>query len=266
MQRKTPEVQASAKLARVPTQGEGLEGQPPTKRGTHEAAIEQLIEPMRNGEGQRLCFIGASRKGKTAFAIKLARAMQAEGLAKSIIIVDHKWADKQQYEGTAVTSLAQLRQAYIAGSPTIVCRPGCSVEDAASLVKDAALMKRERCVLIIDEMMPALRVNEDTGEVQDQIWSGPSPLWICLQGGGLGASIIQLVQLPKQVPTSLLDQAQAFVVFACGGRTRRYALRLELFERDVALAAKTYQPGELALMWTDQDWDGVTYYSPEASG
>jgi energy-coupling factor transporter ATP-binding protein EcfA2 len=241
---------------------------PPTAEGvasgtsaTQAEAVAEIIGGVTPGgrEGTRVLIVGASRKGKTTFAVSLVGALQAEGIARTILIHDCKYPDHAQYDGRAVTSLAELRRVYLDERPrVIVCRPGVSVEDAAAFVRDVTTLRGESCLLLVDEITPALRVNNDTGEPVSQVWCGPSPLWICLQGGGLGASLVVLAQLPKTVPGSLLDNA-VFVFFGLGGRSLAYSIYLSLLPRDMATVVKALAPGQFVVLWPDRDWSGVVY-------
>ena len=238
-----------------------IEGPAPGSSATQGKAAEEIIGGVTPGgrEGLRVVIVGASRKGKTTLAVLLVRALQTEGIARTILIHDCKYPDRVQYEGRAVTSLPELRRVYLDERPSvIVCRPGVSVEDAAAFVKDVTTLRGESCLLLVDEITPALRVNVDTGEPVSQVWCGPSPLWICLQGGGLGASLVVLAQLPKTVPGSLLDNA-VFVFFGLGGRSLAYSIYLSLLPREMASVVKALAPGQFVILWPDRDWSGVVY-------
>lgn len=206
----------------------------------------------------RVPIIGASQRGKTTFAKRLCAELARRGAAGSLVIFDQKYPDRAQYEGRAVATVAELRAALQDAAPVIVCRAPLAADEAAGAVRDVAEYG-EPATLLIDEISPALKVNPATGEPMERVWQGPSLLWLCLQGGGLAASLVQLAQLPRMLPGSLLDNATAYVFFGTGGRSLDYARELKLLPPAAAARVASLAVGECCIFYPDREWDGVTY-------
>jgi hypothetical protein len=212
------------------------------------------------GEGGRFVIVGASRKGKSTFTLQLAREMLRRRTCQTMVVHDVKDPERPLYDGALVHSLLDARRALASEDPpdVLVCRPGITAAEAASLVQDLAESK-EKAALLIDELTPALRVNTDTLEPVSQVFCGPSLVWLQLQGGGLGASVITLVQLPKQMPGSALDNATAFVFFGTGGRSLDYSLDLRLVPKEAADLVSQLERGQCCVFFGDRAWNGVVY-------
>lgn len=209
-------------------------------------------------EGKRILLLGATRKGKTTFAKKLIRGMLAEQVCSVALIHDQKLPDRPQYDGALVTSADDARAAILERETDIVCRAGVTVEDAAAIVREL-VEAGVPAALMLDEMMPALKVNADTLEPMPRVWAGPTPVWLLLQGGGLGASLVQLVQVPQTLPTSLVDNADAYVCFNLGGRSLQYIADLAIVPRDAIPVVTRLAPGEFCLFFPDREWDRSVY-------
>lgn len=210
----------------------------------------------------RVLLVGASQKGKTTFGKKLCKALAARGSCGTLVIFDQKFPDLVQYDGQVVTSVEGLRKAILDGAPVVVCRAPLTAEEAATAVREAAECG-ERATLLVDEVVPVLKVNAATGEPMNQVYCGPSLIWLCLQGGGLGASYIQLCQLPKMVPGSFVDNATVYVVFGTGGRSLSYSVDdLRLVPREASATVAGLRVGECCVFFPDRDWDRTVYLSP----
>lgn len=228
-------------------------------RGTQSAAIALALDALPKGEGGRYVIGGASGKGKTWFTVRFVKEMQRRRICTTAIIHDVKDPERPQYEGKLVHSMAEARKAIIEDAPDfVVCRPGISGPDAASLVQDAA-ESGERFAFLGDELTPLLRVNPDTLEPTPRVFAGPSLVWLQLQGRGPGASSIILLQLPSHMPGSALDNATAYVFFGLGGRSLDYSLDLRLIPKEAASILTHMDRGECIVLFTDRAWDGVIY-------
>jgi hypothetical protein len=221
--------------------------------------VELLVEVTPKGEGVRVLDLGASGKGKTYFAVLAVKELQARGLCSTAVILDIKDPERPQYEGKLVHSIAEAQRALVLERPDfLVCRPGITAEEASQLVQTAA-ESGEKVAFFGDEMMPLLRVNKDTGEPVPQVFAGPALTWLQLQGRGLGASSFLLVNLPRLVPGSALDNATAYVTFGMGGRSLEYSLDLRLIPRAAANVVARLERGQCCVFFPDREWDGVTY-------
>lgn len=258
--RKKSKITRGRKLAPVLLEREAASPRAtPQGRHTQSAAIALILDATPKGEGTRVIVAGASGKGKTYFTVQFVREMQRRHVCSTAVIHDVKDPQRPLYEGKLVRSIAEARRQLVENPPPfLVCRPGIDAEQAASLVKDLA-ESGEKAALLIDEMTPALRVNEDTGEPQNRIFCGPSPIWLQLQGRGLGASSIILVQLPSQVPSSALDNASAYVFFGLGGRSLDYSLDLRLMPKDAGNIVSKLERGQCCVFFSDREWDGLIY-------
>jgi L-fucose mutarotase/ribose pyranase (RbsD/FucU family) len=206
----------------------------------------------------RVLIVGASQRGKTTFARMLCAALASRGHGGSLVVFDQKFPDRAQYEGLEVTTLEGLYASLADHEPVIVCRAPLTAEDGAAAVR-AAAETGDAATLLGDEIQPMLRVNRDTGEPVERVWAGSSLVWLCLQGGGLGGSFVQLCQLPRMVPGSLVDNVTATVFFGSGGRSLDYALDLKLLPREAAPVVARLAVGQCCVFFPDRQWDGETY-------
>lgn len=263
MQPKTPKNARGRKSAPIPASppaaASAKKAAPAALRhATHTDAIAAILTGYPDVvRSVRVLVVGASQRGKSTFARRLCAALER---GKSwTIIHDQKYPDHAQYDGHKVTSIDDLRRALQGGHQTIICRAPITAEEAAAQVRDLAECQ-ERATLLIDEPVPALRTNPATGEPMERVWMGPSLIWLCLQGGGLGASLIQLDQLPKMIPGSLIDQATAIVFFGTGGRSLSYSVDdLHLLPREAAEVVSGLAVGECCVFFPDQNWDHTIY-------
>jgi hypothetical protein len=93
--------------------------------------------------------------------------------------------------------------------------------------------------------------------------AGPRNLeWILLEGGGVRASLVLLVQRPRQLPGDAVDSAQVSVCFGLGGRSLSYLVDAGTVPREASDTIKRLQPGAFCLFADDEEWDGRVYYSP----
>jgi hypothetical protein len=261
LQRKAPPAPRRPKQPRLPRATEpAAPGAPAKSRKSQADAIRLLLDgAAERGEGKRILLLGATRKGKTTFAKKLIVAMLEQGVCHVALIHDLKYPDHAQYTGPEAHDVAKLRELVLLGHKQIVCRHGLSIEDVASVQREM-VENKIRVAVLADETMPCLKVNEETAEPMNRIWAGPTPVWTLLQGGGLGASWIHLVQIPQTLPTSLVDSAEAYVFFALGGRSLRFAYgELRLLPQEAVEPVSIQAPGECALFIPDAEWDHVTY-------
>lgn len=251
-----------------PRKCDQLQGVPPaaeyssvgqaTARASQSQAIAKILEGARaRGEGKRILLLGATRKGKTTFARKLIRGMLSTGVCQVALVHDQKNPEVVQYEGSNANNPEDLRSQIVSGERLIVCRHGLTVEDAAAAEREAV-----ECgvptALVVDEVTPALKVNTD-GEPMERVWCGPSPIWILLQGGGLGASLVLNAQLPRNVPSSMVDNAECYVFFNLGGRSLEYSIDLHLLPREAVQVVKRLSEGECCIFFSDRDWDRTVY-------
>lgn len=185
--------------------------------------------------------------------------MLTRGMCDIEIVHDIKDPHRAQYEGMGVHSVAEAHALVAQSFPrAIVCRPGISGEEAAELVKDIAEAGTP-ALFVGDELTPLLKVNEDTGEPINQVFAGPSLVWLQLQGRGPRASSLILLQLPKSVPGSALDNATAMVFFGTGGRSLAYSLDLRLIPKEAAEVVSRLERGQCCVFFADREWDGVVY-------
>jgi hypothetical protein len=206
----------------------------------------------------RVLVVGASQNGKTYFARQLCAALAARGSCGSLVVFDQKFPDRAQYAGLAVSDLPALYAALVDCHPAVVCRAPLTAEDAAFAVRNCA-EAGTGATLLLDEIQPALKLNRDTGEPIERAWAGPSLIWLCLQGGGLGGSLVQLCQLPRMVPGSFVDNATAVVFFGSGGRSLEYSLDLKLLPRQAAETVARLARGQCCVFFPDRNWDGLIY-------
>ena len=235
-------------------------------RSSREAGIAKLLEPAATAhEGARLNIFGRTRMGKSAFARSLLDEMFVRGICQTAIIHDPKYPTHQQYPGRAVQDQAEMRAALMESS-VVVCRDrfpaSATAETARALVQDMG----EPTVLLIDETRRVLGRNQ--AFIDDQAKGGPGPKnfeWLLLEGGGLRASLVLLVQIPKRSPGEAMDSAQFSVVFGVGGRSLNYLVNTaEIVPIEARDVVKALQPGEFCIFSDDNDWDRTIYYSPLA--
>lgn len=235
------------------------------KTGTRAEGIAVCLAPaIATREGCRILVYGRTRWGKSSFARHLVDAARDEGVASTVLLSDPKYQDHAQYDGTLVHSPQGIGPALASGASTLVLRPGVSVADGAAACRLLA-ESGEPCLLLVDETRRALSGQQrwiDAGG-PDGPQAGPRNLeWILLEGGGLRASLVLLVQRPRQLPGDAVDSAQVHVCFGLGGRSLSYLVDAGTVPKDAAEVIKRLQPGAFCLFQDDEDWDGRVYYSP----
>jgi hypothetical protein len=256
VQRETPKAQKRGQRGAVAKKARTSQGQ-----ASQEEAVAEIMDGVPEVvRSVRVVIVGASQKGKTTFARKLCSKLAADGV---LVIHDHKFPDHAQYSGVEVFDQQQLRDAVMDADGrvipgVVVCRPGVTAEDAATVVRDLAECG-ERATLLIDEPVPALKVNPDTGEPMERVWMGPNLTWLCLQGGGLGASIVLLCPLPRVLPASMIDSATAIVFFRTGGRSLTYSKDYRMLPPEAMPVVSKLAVGQCAMFWAEEDWDGRTF-------
>jgi len=264
--RTVPEVRRSL------ASGEGREKQPAIpaeetsrKTGTRAEGIAACLAPaIAAREGCRILVYGRTRWGKSSFARHLVDAARVDGVASTVLISDPKYQDRPQYDGTQVHSRQGIGPALAGGAETLVLRSGVSVGDAASACRLLA-ESGEPCLLLVDETRRALAGQQrwiDAGG-PDGPQAGPRNLeWILLEGGGVRASLVLLVQRPRQLPGDAVDSAQVHVCFGLGGRSLSYLVDAGTVPKEAADTIKRLPPGAFCLFSDDEEWNGITYYSP----
>ncbi len=235
-------------------------------RRTREEGIAKILEPAAaSGEGARLMFFGRTRMGKTALALSVLDAMAAKGIAQTFIVHDVKFPLIQQYPGTAVHTEQEL-EAAVAKSSMLVCRPPFPAALAAQHARKLIEESGEKTCLLIDETRRALGKNQAFVDDQAPAGKGPGPKnfeWLLLESGGLGGSLVLLVQIPKRTPGEALDSSQYSVVLGTGGRSLRYLnTTAEIVPDEAVETVKALLPGEFCIFNDDTEWDRTIYYSP----
>lgn len=258
---KAPEGERRGKLPPLPREEGGGEA----VAGTRAEGIALVLAPAKAArEGCRILIYGRTRWGKSCFARHLVDAARAEGIASTVLISDPKYPDRAQYEGTLVHSPQGIGPAFTQGAETLVLRPGVSVADGALACRLLA-ESGEPCLLLVDETRRALAGQQrwiDAGG-PDGPQAGPKNLeWICLEGGGVRASLVLLVQRPRQLPGDAVDSAQIHVCFGLGGRSLSYLVDAGTVPREAAETIKRLQPGAFVVLSDDEEWDRKVYYSP----
>jgi hypothetical protein len=228
------------------------------------AGIAKILAPALGArEGARILIYGRTRWGKTAFAVDLLDAMVASDIASTILVHDPKYPDRQQYEGEPVRSDSELAGA-LGSSRIVVFRPPMP---ASSVAANARLLVEggEPTAILIDETRRALGGFQKWGDAdgEDGPNKGPKNFeWLLLEGGGLRASVVLLVQRPKQLPGDASDSAQCHVVFGLGGGSLRYLTKAGIVPDEARETVKQLTPGQFVVFSDDDEWDGIVYYSP----
>lgn len=232
---------------------------------SRDAGIRAILAPaIASGEGCRVLLYGRTRYGKSTFARHLVDAALDARVADTALIHDVKYPDKQQYEGQAVSSITEIGVA-LKGSSIVVCRPPFPAEDAATAVRLLA-EAGERSLLLIDETRRALSGQQRWIDVDgpDGVGRGPKNFeWLSLEGGGVGGSVILLVQRPRQLPGDATDSAQVHVCFGVGGKSLAYLVAAGTVPSEAADTVKRLAPGAFCIFADDEDWNQQIYYSPE---
>ena len=197
-----------AKLPSVPGPQEGR-----ASTATRAEGIAAALAPaIAAGEGCRVLIYGRTRWGKSTFARHLVRAAVENAVASTVLIHDVKYPDHAQYEGRELTGITQIGAALQAES-VLILRPPCPAREAAHA---AVVLSEsgERTMLLVDETRRALGGSQIwcDGKNEDGSQGPRSFEWLCLEGGGVGASLVLLVQRPRQLPGDASGDAR-FVSF-----------------------------------------------------
>jgi hypothetical protein len=237
--------------------------------GTRDEGIAKILAPaLATGEGARILIYGRTRWGKSTFACDAIAAAVEAGVADVALIHDPKYPDRSQYPGPrgdpwpAVSDPAQLGPA-IKTAPIVVLRPPFSASDAAKVAR-ALSEVGIRALLCMDETRRALGGQQvwADAKAEDGSPGAKSFEWLSLEGGGVGASLVLLVQRPRQLPGDATDSAQVHVVFGLGGRSLSYLVDQGTVPRDAADTVRRLQPGAFVVLADDEEWDRTVYYSP----
>ena len=233
-------------------------------RATREDGIAAAIDPaLMSAEGARILIYGRTRYGKSVFAQWLIAEMQRAAVCRTVLIHDTKYPDRPQYIGRCVSSVEALGKG-IRAENWIVLRSPLTVADGALAARALAEHGEPAC-LVVDETRRALGGAQKWMDADGPEGPGRGPRnleWICLEGGGVGASLVLLVQRPRQLPGDAVDSAQVAVVFGLGGRSLAYLVDAGTVPRDAADTIRRLAPGEFCLFGDDQDWNRTVYYSP----
>ena len=248
---------------------EGIQGPqasraPAGKTGTRADGIAAALAPaIASAEGCRILVYGRTRWGKSAFARHLVTAVLDSRVAETVLIHDVKYPDHAQFTGEEATAITQIGEAMQRGS-VVVLRPPVSAMEAAHVARILSEY-REPTLLLVDETRRALGGSQIwcDGKNPDGSQGPKSFEWLCLEGGGLGASLVLLVQRPRQLPGDAVDSAQVHVVFGLGGRSLSYLVAAGTVPPEAAATVRALKPGAFCLFTDDEEWSGITYYSPE---
>jgi hypothetical protein len=254
-------------------EGTGREEQPSVSRSqasskataTRAEGIAATLAPaIGAGEGCRILVFGRTRWGKSTFARHLINAAIESGVCGTALIHDVKYPDHAQYVGEEVSSITQIGQAVQRGS-VVVLRPPCPAREAAHAAVVLSL-SGERTLLLVDETRRALGGQQIWCDTKNDDGSqGPRSFeWLCLEGGGVGASLVLLVQRPRQLPGDAVDSAQVNVVFGLGGRSLAYLVSAGTVPPEASETIKALPPGAFCLFSDDESWNRQIYYSPES--
>lgn len=245
-------------------QGPKASRAPSGKTGSRADGIAAALAPaIASAEGCRILVYGRTRWGKSAFARHLVMAVLDSHVAETVLVHDVKYPDDAQFVGENVTAITQIGEAMQRGS-VVVLRPPVSAMEAAHAARLLSEC-REPILLLIDETRRALGGSQIwcDGKNPDGTQGPRSFEWLCLEGGGLGASLVLLVQRPRQLPGDAVDSAQVHVVFGLGGRSLAYLVAAGTVPPEAAATVRALKPGAFCLFTDDEEWNGITYYSPE---
>lgn len=262
MRRESAERTGCEKLAGISTEKEARK----TLAGarTREAGIQAILAPaVAAKEGARVLVFGRTRWGKSSLATHLVRAAIDSGVAGTVLVHDVKYPDRPQYDGASVEAITQIGAA-LQRSDVIVCRPPFPADEAAHAARVLA-ESGEKTLLLVDETRRCLGGSQIwcDGKAADGS-QGPRDFeWLCLEGGGVGASLVLLVQRPRQVPGDAVDSAQVNVVMGLGGRSLTYLASAGTVPPEAVEVVRTLPPGAFCVFSDDDTWNGEIYYSPE---
>lgn len=254
-------------MATIQERQQAAETPRPTR--SREDGIAKILGPAEESrEGARIAIFGRTRYGKSSFAVHLLDAMVARDIARTVIIHDVKYPDRQQYNGTPANSKDELRVA-LQTSSVVVCRPnggGFPAADAAAVTRECVEQTGEPTVLLIDETRRALGLNQRfCDNTLPDGKPGPKNFeWLCLEAGGLRGSLVMLVQIPRQLPIDILDSAQYKVVFGVGGGSLDFLIDKRIVAREAAETVMSLPKGAFCIFTDDENWDREIYYSPLA--
>jgi hypothetical protein len=239
---------------------QALEGVRPLRRDLLPAseAWAKITACRRSGQGFRVGFIGVSQSGKTTSAIDLLRYIEENNLASLTIIHDLKkplpqYKGRIEHEADAVVARPPeeyparivLRRKGLDHTPSV---------DRAALITLHASYSGVPTVLVIDELREATTPS-------GKEFTAPEVERLLSQGGGNGASIVWLVQLPQRTPTVAYDQS-VIVLHQSGRKVLRYLVDQRVIDERAAEVVARLPVGQFVLATTEQDFDGQRYETP----
>jgi len=214
-----------------------------------------ISHTLAKREGVRALVLGRSRMGKSTF-MNYLNSIVAQHVA-AVFIHDAKYQVPQYRHDHKVATLDELTEEH-GGVITVFDRPmSTTPNDIADLVCKLGL-HGQMTVCEIDEMSNAV-------EGQRAMKGGDSsPLgFLYKQGGGMGASVIALAQLPLNVPMVALSSSDWVFLFALRSGALRYIEDDCELDADAMRTVATLQPGQFILHERGgDDWDRTVYTVP----
>lgn len=206
-------------------------------------------------EGLRLLVLGRSRRGKSTF-MNFLNSMLVDHVA-AVFVHDAKYQVPQYRHDHKVAALADLTEEH-GGVIEIFGRPMTATpNDVAELV----------CALGLQGVMTVCEIDEMANAVDGQraMKGGDScPLgFLYKQGGGMGASVVALAQLPLNVPQVALNGSDWVVLFQLSSGALRYVEDdCDLNDEAMRTVARL-EPGQFILHERGgDDWDRTVYTVP----
>jgi len=221
-------------------------------------AVEKMIRhTLAKREGLRLLVLGNSRRGKSTFMNFLNSMLTAHVAA--VFVHDAKYQVPQYRYDFKVGSLDELTPEH-GGVIEVFDRPmRTTPNDIARLVCDLGL-QGTMTVCEVDEVMSVM------GDGGGRAFEGgeSSPLaFLYKQGGGMGASVVVLAQLPQNVPVTILTLSDWVVMFQLRSKALGYVERDCELDDDAMRTAAALEPGQFILHERGgDDWDRTVYTVP----
>jgi len=220
-------------------------------------AVEKMIRyTLAQHEGLRLLVLGDSRQGKSTFMNFLNSMLTAHVAA--VFVHDAKYQVPQYRYDFKVRNLDELTPEH-GGVIEVFDRPMTTTpNDIADLVCALGLQKT-MTVCEVDEVMSVV------GDNSRAFAGGESSrlAFLYKQGGGMGASVVVLAQLPQNVPVTILTLSQFVVIHRLSSKALAYCEKDCDLSDDAMTVAASLEPGQFIIHERGGDpWDRTIYTTP----
>jgi len=227
------------------------------KKGTRDAALELIFQPLEHGDGFRHGALGAPGYGKTFHMNVVVDQALRRGLVDVVLTHDVKGRDPEfsghSYINVAATTPAELEQhRHVIYRGDVRNDVDCPADDVALLGKRLLQRGDLRVLLNIGELDNCLT---DGG----RSWEAPTVRWFSSQGRKLRGCLTWTNQQPKRCPDEIFDQSTTIAFLHLDARSSNYLGNTLLLDPQMVAVLPMLARGEFVLWVPGLEWNGLIY-------